>query len=55
MDMATGQAPRRAPTGADNSVLLSRNNLLPPAFWTKGDPPEDALIQKNHLKTKEVD
>ena len=37
MDMATGQAPRRTRTGRDNSVLLSRNNLLPPAFWTKRD------------------
>jgi len=39
--MATGQVPRRTLTGADNSVLLSRNNLLPPAFWMKGDPATD--------------
>jgi hypothetical protein len=38
MDMTTGQALCRTRTGADNSVLLSRNNLLPPAFWIKGDP-----------------
>jgi hypothetical protein len=54
MDMATGQARRRARTGADNSVLLSRNNLLPPVFWIEGDPQADVRIQKNNLKIKEV-
>jgi hypothetical protein len=38
--------------GRDNSVLLSRNNLLPPAFCIREHPAADGLIHKKYMKIK---
>ncbi|MGY3073779.1 hypothetical protein ACVWZZ_000150 [Bradyrhizobium sp. LM6.10] len=46
MYMAVGQAPRAPGPGRDNSVLLSRNNLLPPAFCIRDDPAADGRFHR---------
>src|SRR4051794_8817104 len=40
--------------GRDNSVLLSRNNLLPPAFCIREHRAADGLIHKKHIKIKQI-
>jgi hypothetical protein len=40
--------------GRDNSVLLSRNNLLPPAFCIRDDPAADGGIHEKYIKIKQI-
>jgi hypothetical protein len=51
-DVAAAKRHAAPGPGRDNSVLLSRNNLLPPAFCIRGDPAANQKIRKKYMEIR---